>query len=68
MNQIQQSYAAEKIKVEEIHSLKNDFKELQKFWSTESLERQDEAGQQYAKGVSYGFKLAAAVIEAKEPK
>ncbi|MCM3272613.1 hypothetical protein M3691_27925 [Paenibacillus elgii] len=68
MNQIQQSYETAKVMVEEILSLKNDFKELQKFWSAESLERRDEAGIEYAKGVSYGFKIAAAIIETKESK
>ncbi|SCW74968.1 hypothetical protein SAMN04487970_103962 [Paenibacillus tianmuensis] len=36
---------------------------LQVFWGAESIDRQDEAGQQYAAGVSYGFKLAAAILE-----
>lgn len=53
---------------EQMQPLKNDFLELQKFWSAESLERRDEAGRGYAKGVSYGFKIAAAIIETKEQK
>ncbi|MBU7319049.1 hypothetical protein [Paenibacillus oleatilyticus] len=53
---------------EQMQPLKNDFLELHKFWGTESLERRDEAGIEYAKGVSYGFKIAAAIIETKEQK
>ncbi|MFB6364226.1 hypothetical protein ACFCP7_09200 [Paenibacillus elgii] len=39
---------------------------LQQFWGAEALERTDEAGQQYAAGVSYGFKLAAAILKAQK--
>ncbi|WP_193394391.1 hypothetical protein [Paenibacillus sp. A3] len=53
---------------EELQTLRNDLLELHKFWGTEALERPDEAGQEFAKGVSYGFKIAAAIIETKEPK
>ncbi|MFB6367659.1 hypothetical protein ACFCP7_27225 [Paenibacillus elgii] len=52
--------------VEEARKVKDDLLFLQAFWSTESIERQDEAGQQYAAGVSYGFKLAAAILEAQK--
>ncbi|WP_197483471.1 hypothetical protein [Paenibacillus elgii] len=54
--------------IEKLRELKSDFKELQKFWSAESIERQDEVGIEYAKGVSYGFKIAAAIVETKEQK
>ncbi|WP_173426617.1 hypothetical protein [Paenibacillus ehimensis] len=54
--------------VEQFQTLRNDLLALQKFWGTEALERRDEAGREYAKGVSYGFKIAAAIIETKEPK
>ncbi|WP_179223766.1 hypothetical protein [Paenibacillus tyrfis] len=54
--------------IEKLRELKSDFKELQRFWGAESLERRDEAGIEYAKGVSYGFKIAAAIIETKKQK
>ncbi|WP_173426569.1 hypothetical protein [Paenibacillus ehimensis] len=54
--------------VEQFQTLKNDLMSLQKFWGTVALERRDEAGIEYAKGVSYGFKIAAAIIETKERK
>ncbi|MCP1306464.1 hypothetical protein [Paenibacillus tyrfis] len=53
---------------EEMLTLRNDLLELQKFWGAEALERPDEAGIEYAKGVSYGFKIAAAIVETKEQK
>ncbi|NEN83963.1 MULTISPECIES: hypothetical protein [Paenibacillus] len=54
------------VRVEELRTLKNDFLALQKFWGAEALERTDEAGQEFAKGVSYGFELAAAILEARK--
>ncbi|MFB0845782.1 hypothetical protein [Paenibacillus oleatilyticus] len=54
--------------VEQFQTIKNDLLALQKFWGTEALGRRDEAGIEYAKGVSYGFKIAAAIIETKEQK
>ncbi|WP_173426554.1 hypothetical protein [Paenibacillus ehimensis] len=51
---------------EELRSLVDNLKFLQKFWGKEALERPDEAGREYAKGVSYGFELAAAILEAQK--
>ncbi|WP_010501422.1 hypothetical protein [Paenibacillus elgii] len=53
---------------EQFQTLKNDLLALQKFWGTEAFERRDEVGIEFAKGASYGFKIAAAIIETKEPK
>ncbi|SCW82794.1 hypothetical protein SAMN04487970_10597 [Paenibacillus tianmuensis] len=54
--------------IEEKRNPVDVLKFLQQFWWYESLMRQDEAGSDYAKGVSYGFKLAAAIIETKNQK
>ncbi|MGF9916324.1 hypothetical protein ABEX47_07030 [Paenibacillus ehimensis] len=54
--------------MDELRELTNDLIYLKKFWGAEALERTDEAGQEFAKGVSYGFKIAAAIIETKERK
>ncbi|MCM3273641.1 hypothetical protein [Paenibacillus elgii] len=54
--------------VEELRKILSDFKFFQQFWGYESHVRQDEAGSEYAKGVSYGFELAAAILEARKQK
>lgn len=53
---------------EELQKLIDDLLDLEAFWGTEALVRPDEAGQQFAKGVAYGFKLVVAITETKKQK
>jgi len=48
--------------LEDLNKLLAELQELRTFWRAEALKRKDEAGSQYAHGISDGFKHAGVAL------